>query len=90
MSQVIVLDTHIWIWFINQEFDLFPEDWREAIETADIVGISPVSCYEVAIAQQRGRLKLPCNADDWFQQALEPTGITLFPLTAQIAYHAVS
>ena len=21
MSQVIVLDTHIWIWFITQEFD---------------------------------------------------------------------
>ncbi len=54
MSQIIVLDTHIWIWFINQEFDLFPIHWREVIETADQVGISPVSCYEVALAQQRG------------------------------------
>jgi len=24
MSQVIVLDTHIWIWFITQEFERFP------------------------------------------------------------------
>lgn len=54
MSQVIVLDTHIWIWFINKEFHLFPTHWRESIETADQVGISPVSCYEVALAQQRG------------------------------------
>jgi PIN domain nuclease of toxin-antitoxin system len=90
MSQVIILDTHIWIWFINQEFDLFPTHWRKAIETADQVGISPVSCYEVALAQQRGRLELPCTADRWFQEALEPTGITLFPLTAEIAYQAVS
>ncbi|MDF5717935.1 MAG: PIN domain-containing protein [Rhizonema sp. NSF051] len=90
MSQVIILDTHIWIWFINQEFDLFPTHWREVIETAELVGISPVSCYEVALAQQRGRLKLPCTADRWFQQALEQTGITLFPVTAEIAYQAVS
>ncbi|MUG97321.1 PIN domain-containing protein [Scytonema sp. UIC 10036] len=90
MSQIIVLDTHIWIWFINQEFDLFPPHWREAIETADKVGISPVSCYEVALAQQRGRLNLPCIADRWFQEALEPTGITLFPLTAEIAHQAVN
>lgn len=90
MSQVIVLDTHIWIWFITQEFELFPSHWREAIETADRVGISPVSCYEVALAQQRGRLELPCRVDRWLQNALEATGIILFPLTAEIAYQAVS
>ncbi|MEC4818164.1 MAG: PIN domain-containing protein [Scytonema sp. PMC 1069.18] len=90
MSQVIVLDTHIWIWFINQEFNLFPVHWRETIETAELVGISPVSCYEVALAQQRGRLELPCSALRWFEKALEPTGIILFPLTAEIAYQAVN
>lgn len=63
MSQIIVLDTHIWVWFITQEFDKFPAQWREVIETADQVGISPLSCFEVALAQQRGRLELPCSAD---------------------------
>jgi PIN domain nuclease of toxin-antitoxin system len=90
MSQVIVLDTHIWIWFVTQEFELFPSQWREEIETAEQVGISPVSCYEVALAQQRGRLELPCSVDRWLQDALEPTGITLLPLTAEIAYQAVN
>lgn len=50
MPQIIILDTHIWIWFVTQEFNRFPDHWREAIETADQVGISPVSCYEVALA----------------------------------------
>lgn len=59
MSQVIVLDTHIWIWFILQEFERFPSNWRDIIENADRVAISPVSCYEVALAQQKGRLQLP-------------------------------
>lgn len=33
---------------------------------------------------------MPCSVDRWFQEALEPTGITLFPLTAEIAYKAVN
>ncbi|MEA5595265.1 type II toxin-antitoxin system VapC family toxin [Rivularia sp. UHCC 0363] len=90
MSQVIIIDTHIWIWFIFQEFERFPASWREVIETTDTVGISPVSCYEVALAQQKGRLQLPCNIELWLQEALEPSGITLFPITAQIAHQAVN
>ncbi len=90
MSQVIILDPHIWIWFINQEFERFPAHWREIIETSEIVGVSTVSCYEVALAQQKGRLQLPCNAEFWLQEALEPSGITLFSITAQIAYKAVN
>jgi PIN domain nuclease of toxin-antitoxin system len=90
MSQIIVLDTHIWVWFITQEFERFPDHWREIIEIAELVGISPVSCYEVALAQQRGRLQLPCTTEDWFQDALEPSGITLLPITAEIAGKAVN
>ncbi len=90
MSQVIILDTHIWIWFITQEFERFPAHWREVIETSEVVGISPVSCYEVALAQQRGRLQLPCTVELWLQEALEPSGIVLFAITAQIAYQAVN
>jgi PIN domain nuclease of toxin-antitoxin system len=59
MSEVIVLDTHIWFWFISQELDRFPASWRDEIETVVQVGVSPVSCYEIALAHQRGRLELP-------------------------------
>ncbi len=89
MSEVIVLDTHIWFWTITQEFERFPSHWRERIESASLVGVSPVSCYEIALAQKRGRLELPCNAKEWFQDALTPTGIELFPLTGAIAARAV-
>ncbi len=89
MPEVIVLDTHIWIWLINQEFNRFPESWREIIETAEQVGISPVSCFEVALAHQRGRLLFPCPVDEELYEALEPSGIVLFPITATIASQAV-
>ncbi|MEH2194477.1 MAG: PIN domain-containing protein [Nostoc sp.] len=90
MSEIIILDTHIWIWYINRELDQFPTSWLEIIETANQVGISPVSCYEVALAQQRGRLLLPSPVNQWFQEALEPSGISLLPLTAAIASSAVN
>ena len=72
MSQVIVLDTHIWFWSMTQEFERFSSHWRDIIATARQVGVSAISCYEIALAQQRGRLELPCPANRWFQDALEP------------------
>lgn len=90
MSEVIVLDTHIWFWWINLEFDRFPSQWRDKIETAGQVGVSPVSCFEIALAQQRGRLQLSCSTQEWFQQALTSSGIKLFPLTPDIACCAVN
>jgi PIN domain nuclease of toxin-antitoxin system len=89
MPEVIVLDTHIWFWFISQEFERFPSAWRDLIETADQVRVSAISCYEIALAQQKGRLELPCSALEWFRDALEPAGITIFALSPEIVCRAV-
>jgi len=81
MSEVIVLDTHIWLWFINANLDKIPSHWLTQIEAASQVGVSPVSCYEVALAHNRGRIE--------FQGALTTVGIDLFPVTEVIAARAV-
>jgi PIN domain nuclease of toxin-antitoxin system len=47
-------------------------------------------CYEIALANQRGRLELPDTANRWFQDALEPIGIMIFPMTAEISVRAVN
>ncbi len=90
MSEIIVLDTHIWFWWINLEFDRFPLQWKEKIETASKVGVSPVSCFEIALAQKRGRLELPCETEKWLEEALTPSGISLFPITPKIVSCAVN
>ena len=76
---MIVLDTHIWFWMVTQDWKRFPAAWRNEIELADQVGISPISCYEIVLAEERGRLELPCAAEDWFRDALEPMDIVLLP-----------
>jgi PIN domain nuclease of toxin-antitoxin system len=54
------------------------------------VGVSPLSCYEIALAHQKGRIKLPSTAQEWFHKALSPAGIELFSVTETIAACAVS
>jgi PIN domain nuclease of toxin-antitoxin system len=88
MPEMIVLDTHIWFWLMSQDFGRFPAGWRDAIETAAQVGVSAICCYEITLAYQRGRLELPCAPSEWFQDALEPAGIMLLPITPEIACRA--
>jgi PIN domain nuclease of toxin-antitoxin system len=89
MPQVIILDTHIWLWLVNGNFDLFPARWRELIESAAQVGISPISCYEIALAHQKGRIKISTPLSELFSQAISPFGIELFPIDERIAARAV-
>ena len=87
---MIVLDSHIWFWWINLEHERFSPECRTQIERSDRVCVSPVSCYELALAYRRGRLQLPCEPADWFAEALEPAGIELLPLSLAITLRAVS
>lgn len=90
MSEIIVLDTHVWMWYVNGNRERYPAAWVERIETATRVAVSPVSCFEIALAEERGRISLECPVDDWFSDALEPAGVELFPLTPAIAMRAVN
>jgi len=58
------------------------------IVIAEAVGVSPVSCFELALASQKGRLLLPCPAREWIDAALDPSGISLLPLTPAICVRA--
>jgi PIN domain nuclease of toxin-antitoxin system len=90
MSEIIVLDTHIWFWIMTLDFQKFPDTWREEIETVPQVGVSAISCYEIALAHQKGRLKLPCPVLEWLEEAPSPSGITLLPLSPEIIIRAVN
>ncbi len=89
MSQIVLLDTHIWLWLVNDNLDRFPRSWLYQFEQADRLAVSPLSCYEIALAQQRGRLELGCPIEEWFEQALLLANIDLLPLTSAIAVRSV-
>ena len=87
---MIVLDTHVRCWLINLEHERLPSGLVEDIENAPRVGVSAVSCFEVAMAHRRGRLELSLPPRDWFARALEGSDVDLLPLTPAIAECAVN
>lgn len=81
---MIVLDTHAWIWWLADP-DRLSARARQAIDHAGRVGISAISCWEVAMLVAKGRLELDRDVSLWLQQALAPPRCTLLPLTPEVA-----
>jgi len=82
---VIVLDTHIWVWWVHGDAHL-PAHYQIYVaghETQGL-GVSAISCWEVAKLVEYGRLTLPCPVAEWLDQALAYPGVRLLDLTPRI------
>ena len=86
---MIILDTHIWLWWVNDDTAALKTEWRELIDNASEVGISAISCFEVAWLERHSRITLPLPRTTWFEKALDGSGISLLPVSAEIAWTAV-
>jgi PIN domain nuclease of toxin-antitoxin system len=84
---MIVLDTHAWIW-ITDESREFSKSVRNAILKADTLGVSAISCWEVAMLVAKQRLGLTMDVQDWIDAALEGRKIRLMPIDPRIAVTA--
>ncbi len=86
---MIILDTHIWLWWVNQNIDSIAQTRHDLIQRSDFVAVSAISCFEVAWLDAHKRIELPCARTNWFEKALEGSGIILLPITPDIASIAV-
>jgi PIN domain nuclease of toxin-antitoxin system len=87
----VLLDTHFWIW---QQFGVrhnsSPATWT-AIEAAAASGtllLSVISVWEVGLLDSKKRLELFTPCEQWVHEALATPGLTLVPLTPEIAVHS--
>jgi len=82
---VIVLDTHIWVWWVHGDEHLNKQqtEWLQENEEQGL-GVSIISCWEVAKLVEYDRLTLPCPVAEWLDQALGYPGISLLELTPRI------
>lgn len=83
---MIVLDTHIWVWWVHGDARL-PEAHKRLLEQHEQtgLGVSAISCWEVAKLVEKGRLRLPRPIDEWMRLALAYPGLTLLPLEPAVA-----
>ena len=83
---MILLDTHAWIWWVHGDERLSANQLKIIRESeTDSIGISAISCWEVAKLVERGRLELPVSLETWFEQALNYPGIRIMELTPDIS-----
>jgi PIN domain nuclease of toxin-antitoxin system len=82
---VIVLDTHIWVWWVARP-DQLQARHRDLLENgADrAFGVSIISCWEVAKLVECGRLSLDREVGAWIESALAGPGVSLLPLNPRI------
>jgi PIN domain nuclease of toxin-antitoxin system len=86
---LIVIDTHIWIWWVHGHTDL--KDWMRqsiAANENDFIGVSAISLWEIARLVAGGRLDLGRDTGEWFAAALSYPGVTIVDLTPQICIDA--
>ena len=83
---MILLDTHIWIWWVHDDARL-PKNYRAELESREAqgLGVSVISYWEIAKLVEYNRLVLPVPVEQWLQQALSYPGIQLLDLTPRIA-----
>lgn len=81
---MILLDTHAWIWWTTESPKL-SQNARQSIEDAKDLGVSIISCWEVAMLVSKGRIGFHVDVKTWIDFALQRPKIRLLPINAEIA-----
>ncbi|CAK8723897.1 Ribonuclease VapC [Candidatus Electronema halotolerans] len=89
---MIVLDTHVWLWWISSPEKLAPDAAQaisEAMQENGIV-ISSISAWELALLVEKGRLSLSIAVQDWVRKTESLPFVRFAPIDNTIALRSVA
>jgi PIN domain nuclease of toxin-antitoxin system len=89
---MIVLDTHIWIWFISEP-EILSKRAKKAVFAAakeKSVLISSISAWEVALLVKKKRLTLSLDVTDWIAKSEGLPFIQFIEISNSIAVKSVN
>jgi PIN domain nuclease of toxin-antitoxin system len=84
----LLLDTHCWLWAQSGLTMHLSRPALSAIRRAEAGGrllVSVISIWELGMLHQKGRVSLPRDVRTWVREAFGKPGLTLAPLTPEIA-----
>ena len=89
---MIVLDTHVWLWWVTGDPRLSLNQIQAISLEPDggAIGVSVVSCWEIAMLVNTRRLHLSVDPLDWMRAELAYPSVELLPLNPEIAVRAYS
>jgi len=78
---MILLDTHIWLWWLIGDGALSPTERTSLDEKASrgLIAISWVSIWETEMLYRKGRITLLPNLESWVRKATDSTFCTVLP-----------
>jgi PIN domain nuclease of toxin-antitoxin system len=82
---VILLDTHVWLWWVTQSTRLSPR-LRSTLQASRAAGlaVSPISVWEIALKVQAGKIELDRGLDPWLESAMRVPDIRFVEITTEI------
>ena len=87
-TDLLLLDTHCWVWFqfgLEKKFSRHSYRRIERALRLDRCVVSIVSVWEIGLLVSKGRLQLRMPTRDWIGQALSLPGLSLEPLSVPAA-----
>ena len=85
---VLLLDTHIWFWWVSQDGRLSNRLQALISEFYGRVAVSAASVYELTVLAMRKRIVLNRELDDWIDRATQGVEIDIIAINDTIAQQA--
>ena len=86
----ILLDTHVWVWFMSGNKDL-KVNGRKIIDEHLKEGsahVAAISCWEIAMLESKERIKLSMPTLEWMKLSFKNTSLDRVELNPAIAYES--
>lgn len=87
-APLLLLDTHVWLWFALGDAGRLAAPVRKKIEAAAHGGklaVSAISVWEIGMLEAKGRIVLGSPCEKWVETALALPGMRLIGLEPEIA-----
>lgn len=92
-ADLVLLDTHAWVWMSFGDSVAFGRSSAGAIKQAagrTGLRVAAISVWEVGMLVAKGRIQLGLPLAEWVRRALDAPGLVLADLTPEIAIEANS
>lgn len=82
----VLLDTHIWVWWLTPSSQLTDTE-RDALDEEASRGelrLSAISLWEAQMLRAKNRLVLPLPLAEWLRRATDPRMLTVVPVDVSV------
>lgn len=83
---MVLLDTHIWLWWLLGDGPLTPGecDRLDTLAEESAIALSWVSIWETEMLEKKGRIKLQPDIGTWISRATDRSFCTVLPVDLEL------